>query len=308
MKSVAILGATGPTGWHLTRELLARGHAVRVVSRSVEHLSASFADSGAAALAANLLDRADTARALAGCDTAFVCVGLPTDRIDEHEVIARNVAAAAAPGGVRLVHVSSFWAYLPLRGRPISPDHPREGGGHPIQARRRAEDVLLRAGAAVVNLPDFYGPRVHASTLQNALREAVQGRTVRWLGGRDVPREYVYVPDAMKAVAELSERDEAYGRHWVVPGAGPITLNEILALCEAGLERRPRAQTAGPLLLRLAALFSAELRALLPLLPEYVKPISYDGDALRRLIGDVPVTPYAEGISATLDWLRAEGG
>jgi nucleoside-diphosphate-sugar epimerase len=257
-------------------------------------------------VAANLLDGDDAGRAIAGCETAFVCVGLPMDRIDDHEAVARNVAAAAGPRGVRLVHVSSFWAYLPLRGRPISPDHPREGGGHPIQARRRAEDVLLDAGAAVVNLPDFYGPGVHASTLQNALREAAQGATVRWLGARDVPREYVYVPDAMTAVAELSTRDEAYGRHWVVPGAGPISLNEILALCEARLGRPLRAQPAGPLLLRLAALFSSDLRALLPLLPDYAKPISYDGDALRRLIGEVPATPYAEGIPATLDWLGSD--
>jgi hypothetical protein len=32
--------------------------------------------------------------------------------------------------------------------------------------------VLCEAGAAILHLPDFYGPYVHVSTLQNALNEA----------------------------------------------------------------------------------------------------------------------------------------
>jgi hypothetical protein len=52
-------------------------------------------------------------------------------------------------------------------------------------------------------LPDFYGPSVHVSTLQNALNEAASGKTVNWLGRADTQREYIYVPDAMRIAAAV---------------------------------------------------------------------------------------------------------
>jgi nucleoside-diphosphate-sugar epimerase len=39
---IAIAGATGPTGIHLARELMSRGTAVRVISRSAANLDRSF--------------------------------------------------------------------------------------------------------------------------------------------------------------------------------------------------------------------------------------------------------------------------
>ena len=78
-----------------------------------------------------------------------------------------------------------------------------------MRYRREAEDVLCAAGAAILHLPDFYGPDVHVSTLQNALNEAAFGKTVNWLGRTDVQREYIYVPDAMRiAVEKFDHYDE----------------------------------------------------------------------------------------------------
>jgi nucleoside-diphosphate-sugar epimerase len=66
--------------------------------------------------------------------------------------------------------------------------------------------VLCEAGAAILHLPDFYGPYVHVSTLQNALNEAASGKTVNWLGSADTQREYIYVPDAMRIAAAVGAR------------------------------------------------------------------------------------------------------
>jgi hypothetical protein len=65
--------------------------------------------------------------------------------------------------------------------------------------------MMLVAGAAVVHLPDFFGPEVHTSTVQNALEEAISGKPVSWMGQSDTPREAAYVPDAMRIVANLAE-------------------------------------------------------------------------------------------------------
>jgi hypothetical protein len=66
---------------------------------------------------------------------------------------------------------------------------------------------------------------------------------------------------------------------------------------------RVKLQTAGPLMLRIAALFTRELRPLLPIVPFYAQPIEYDASKLWRLLGELPVTRYGRAIPETLDAL-----
>lgn len=305
MKKVAVLGATGPTGKHLARILAARGLAVRVVSRSEANLARAFADAKFARFAADLMEGESARRAVAGCDTAFDCVGLPMEAIGDHPIIAHQVAEAARGAGCRLVQVSSFWAYLPVIRLPLDEDHPRTGGPFSVRARREAEDILQAAGAAIVHLPDFYGPEVHTSTLQNALADVARGRPARWVGSPDLARDYAYVPDAMDTVARLAERDEAYGERWIVAGAGPVTLTRILEIVAGHLGGAPRVRTAPTWVLRLLALIDGQMHQFLPMVPHYAQAISYSAAKLRRLLGELPVTSYEQGIPATLDWLRA---
>ncbi len=304
MKRVTVLGATGPTGKHLVTELTARGAAVRVVSRNESKLARAFPNPAIERVAANLLEPGAAERAAADSDLVFHCLGFPMDRITDHPVAARNLAAVLN-GGPRCVHVSSYWAYIPIRKLPLTEDHPRVDGNTAVRMRREAEDILQAAGAAVIHLPDFYGPEVHTSTIQRALEQAMEGKAVQWIGSPSVRREYVYVPDAMKAVAELALRPEAFGERWIVPGAGPIAFEEIAEIVEKHLEQPVRLRAAGQFALRMASFFLRDVRAFLPMAPTYISPIHYDGSKLRRLLGEVPATAYAEAIPRTLDWLAA---
>ncbi len=302
---VAILGATGPTGKHLARVLADGGSSVRVISRSEDRLHRAFPEARFEKRAADALDSTATGAALEGCDAVFDCIGLPMATIEQHPATARVIARAAQDTGARIVHVSSFWAYLPVQRLPLDETHPRSGGPRPARMRREAEDILQQAGAAVVHLPDFFGPEVHASTLQNALAEAAAGGTAHWIGATSVERDYTYVPDAMATVAELARHDEAYGERWIVPGAGPASFARLLGIAAKHLGRAPRVQAAPPWLLRLMGFFSRELRGFLPMVPHYVQPIRYDGSKLTALIGEIRRTPYERAIPATLEWLRA---
>ena len=304
LAKAAIVGATGATGIALAAELAAAGIGVRAVARRADALARLFPSAAIEKTPADARDASALARAVAGCDLVVDCIGLPAAAMHEHAVTARNVAAAAKGAGARLLQVSSFWAYLPLGRATLDEAHPRAGGNAYIAARREAEDILQSAGAAVVHLPDFFGPHVAASALQQPLADAARGRAMNWIGPRNLAREYAFVPDAMRLVAALARRPEAYGERWIFPGGGPLTGAEAAAIASRHLGRAVKLRTAGLGLMRIVSLFNRTAREFLPMVPYYLQPIRYDAAKLARLIGPLATTPYDQAIPATIDWLR----
>jgi len=303
MTTIAIVGATGPTGFHLVHAL--RKGNLRVIARGMDRLTQLFPDAAIEKRPADVLEAGAIARALDGCELVYDCIGLPGDQMHLHPVTARNIAGALKQSKARCVQVSSYWAYFPQARATMDESHPREGGPPWVRWRREAEDILHHAGAAILHLPDFYGPQVHASTLQNALTEASQGKTVNWLGKADLPREYIYVPDAMRIAAAIGTRAEAFGRHWCLPGSGPLTGRQAADIASRALGRTAKLRSAGMTTLRLVSLFKKDLRGLLQVAPEYMKPVRYDAGKLVGLLGSPQMTSYQEGIAETLKWIAA---
>ena len=76
--TILVVGASGATGHLLTRELLARGHEVRIIVRSRERLPEDIREHAALTVAeASLLDLsgAELAMQVAGCDAVASCLG-----------------------------------------------------------------------------------------------------------------------------------------------------------------------------------------------------------------------------------------
>ncbi len=304
LEKAAILGATGPVGIHVARELVRREVPCRVVSRRADHLEGVFAGGPVERLPADLGDAAQTRRAVEGCNVAFLCVGFPPNKTHLHPAAARNVAETVTAVGARCVHVSSYWAFLPAAGRQLDEEHPRRGGGPWIRLRREAEDILREAGAAVANLPDFYGPEVHTSSLQNALAEAARGKTMHWLGSADADHAFAFVPDAAATLVSLAGHEDAYGEHWLVPTAGPVNGRRLAAMVEAALERPIKLRSVGLMTIRLLGLVDRNMRGFAQMAPHYMEPLTYETAKIEALLGAQHVTPYEDGVRQTLDWLR----
>jgi nucleoside-diphosphate-sugar epimerase len=304
-KRIAVVGATGPTGRALASELARRKCAVRVVSRRADVLKAHFPAPEFEKKPGDAMEYDSLAVALEGCDLVIDCIGLPGERMAEHPATARNIAQFVRRSGVRCMQVSSYWSFMPLKALPVSERHRREGGPPWACFRRETEDILRNAGGAIVHLPDFFGPHVHTSTLQLGIIDAVNGKPMSWIGPADVERDYIYVPDAMRVAAELLAREEAYGDDWVVPGSGPVSAIRLAGILTKLLKREVRVRAAPPSLLRILSLFKKDLRGLMQIVPEYVKPISFDGAKLTGLLGHTARTPYEDALRATIASIRA---
>ncbi len=305
MTKVAIVGATGPTGIHLATELRKTDTAVRVIARSIERLVQLFADTAIEKWPADILDANATLRAVEGCDLVYDCIGLPGDQMHLHPVTARNVGGALRRTKARCVHVSSYWAYYPQVRDQMNESHPRSGGPPWVRYRREAEDILSDAGAAILHLPDFYGPQVRVSTLQNLLNEAASGKTANWLGNADVQREYIYVPDAMRIAAAIGGRTEAFGGHWCLPGGGPLSGRQAAEIAGRHLRRPVKLRSAGMMAVRVVSLFNKELRGFRQIAPNYMKPVAYEARKLGALLGPPQMTSYDAGIGQTLAWIAS---
>lgn len=303
MHTAAVIGATGPTGKHLSRELVSRGIGVRVISRSAANLDRAFAGFDAEQVVADAVNTEAVRHAIEGCDVAFDCIGLPPERMDLHPATAKTIVDAASAAGVRCVQISSFWSYLPTRSLPINEGSPREGGNYYIQMRRQAEDIVLAGGGAVLHLPDFFGPEVHASSLQNFLLESATDGRANWIGSAETDRDYVYVPDAMRVAVDLAGRSDAYGKRWVLGGSGALSARRAAEIAGGHLGRKIAIRSAPPWMLKIISLFSADLRGFMPMVPYYAQPVSFDEGHLAELIGPIEHTVYADAIPATLDWI-----
>lgn len=304
-QTTVIVGATGPTGIHLCRELAGRGWHVRAASRGRKHLEEKLGDLTPVVelVPADALDPTSLRPVVEGADLVVDAIGLPPERMADHPATARNLAEAAGEVGARCLQVSSYWAFFPHQGEVVDEDHPREGGHEWFRWRREAEDILLEAGAAVVHLPDFFGPEVHTSTVQMALEEALEGSPVNALGDPGVQREMAYVPDAMRLVADLAGRDEAYGTDWGIPGNGTASVRDLARIASEHLGREVKVRSVAPWLLRILALVMPSLRPAVPLAPHYSRPVRYDTGKVQGLLGSVELTPLEEALKATLDWL-----
>jgi nucleoside-diphosphate-sugar epimerase len=159
MMKIAIIGATGPTGIHLVTELRKTIASVRVIARSTDRLAWLFPEPAVEKWPADVLDADATLRAIEGCELVYDCIGLPGDQMHLHPVTTRNIAGPLRHTKARCAQVSSYWAYYPQVRTEMNESHPRIGGPPWVRYRREAEDALCAAGAAILHLPDFYGPQ-----------------------------------------------------------------------------------------------------------------------------------------------------
>lgn len=304
MTTVSVFGATGGIGRRLVPELRGRGVDVRAVSRSRENLERAFGGGGAELTVADVGDPGAAAEAAEGSDVVVHAVGLPAEEFDRHVPLARSAVEAASRAGARSFLVTSYWSYGIGDEGAMAEDRPRRGASRMSEVRERQEEVFLEADGAVARLPDFFGPERGVSLLNDGLEDIASGDRASWPGDPDVPRDFLFYPDAGAILADMVLEERCYGRPWNVPGSGAEPPRALLRRAADLVGEELRLRRIRRWMAFLVAPFDSEVRAFLDVMPLYEAPAVLDCGALRELLGPVETTPYDDALEETLRWME----
>ena len=221
----------GPVGTTTAEALVARGHTVRVLSRSggrstetVEHRQVDATDVDALTAAAT------------GAAALYNALNPDYTRwATDWPPMAAALLGAAERTGARLVTMSNLYGY----GRPTGPMTPETPfAATDIKGKVRARmwtDALAAHEAGRVQVTearaaDFVGPQVPPaqSHLGRQVERVRRGRRAWVIGDPDAPRTWAYMPDVAATLAVLGTDDRALGRAWHVPSNPPRSQRQAL--------------------------------------------------------------------------------
>ena len=311
-RKALVLGASGGIGGELARQLRDAGWSVHALQRGV---AAEGARDGITWWRGDALNRADVARAAAGCAVIVHAVNPPGYRDWDRLVVpmVENTAAVAAALGATVVLPGTVYNYGPdALAAPIGEDAPQRPltrkGAIRVELERRLE-IASRQGARViiVRAGDFFGPRPGNNWFSQGLVKP--GRPVTSIANPAAPgvgHQWAYLPDVARTIVALLARRDRLGAferfhmagHWDADGRQMAEAIQRVVARRSG--RTPRIGATPWWLLRLAAPFVTTLRELQEMRYLWRQPVRLVNARLREVLGEEPHTPLDQAVEAAL--------
>ncbi|MFI2613068.1 NAD-dependent epimerase/dehydratase family protein [Kitasatospora sp. NPDC018619] len=301
-----VLGASGPIGEELTRELY-RGftHDIRLVSRNPEKIHDTDQ-----LVRADLTDPKATSRAVDGSQVAYLTVGLPMDSglwERQFPVMMRNVIDACAAHGTKLVFFDNTYMY-PGTTAPQTESTAFAPNGRKGRVRARIATALLDAMSAgtveavICRAPEFYGPGKTKSLTNSLVFDRIKaGKRPFVPVSAKTRRSLIWTPDAGRAMALIGNTPDAYGQTWHLPvDRRLLTYADIVRVAEGVTGRRIRYTVLPLAAFTVGGRFVGPLGEVRELLPRYRGDNVFDTSKFTARFPDFPVTSYQEGITEIL--------
>lgn len=252
---VAVTGADGFIGSHLTEELVKAGYRVKAMAiynsqgsygwldtlgpEVMEYVDVQLGDIRDAGSVRALMQDAQTVYHLAALIAIPYSYVAPRSYVETNITGTLNVLECARDlGTTRIVHTSTSEVYGTARTVPIHETHPLQGqspySATKIGADKLAESYYLSFELPVVTLRPFntYGPRQSArAVIPTIISQIAAGRRDIKLGDLRPTRDFNYVSDTARAFRAVGEAGpEVLGRTLNAGSGREITVGDTVKL------------------------------------------------------------------------------
>jgi nucleoside-diphosphate-sugar epimerase len=324
--AVLVTGASGFLGGRLAQVLVARGEAVRILTRpnsDTRHLAGLPIEIVQGDLAAT----ASLAAAVKDVTHIYHCAACSTDWAPWDVFYAANVAgvrylldaALQVTSLQRFLHVSTTDVY----GYPADPCdecHPLTDVGLPYNRTKcQGEECVWEASrrglpVTVVRPATIYGPR--SKDFGTEIAKLIRQGTMAVVDGGRSPGGFCYVNNAVDAIIRAAIVPETLGRPYnLADGTGATWRSYVDALADGLGEPRPWINIPSTIAFPLARAMESTHSLLRlpgrPLLTRHAVYLlsrnqQYPIDKARCDFGLSPVVPFDEGVAHTVNWLRKD--
>ncbi|MFH1750961.1 MAG: SDR family NAD(P)-dependent oxidoreductase [Candidatus Micrarchaeota archaeon] len=308
---ILVTGGCGFIGSHVVDELIGRGHEVEVLSRPNCHLQNIREHKQISHHNADISDRQKVLEeinskfdgiihmsALVNVDQS---ISEPIRFLDVNVGGTVNVMDAARQKGInRFLHMSTCEVYGNISEGKASEEHPLNPRSPYAVSKFAAERYVLayaytypEMGIRIVRGFNQYGPRQSAekfgAVIPKFISSALGGQKMRVFGGGSQTRDYVFVTDTARGIADAFEG--------AVPNGDIFNLatgmdHSIKELAERIASLSGKTQTE--------AIENVEGRS-----GELMRSIG-DYSKARRFLGWEPKISFDDGLRITYDWFKAQ--
>lgn len=291
-----VIVGSGPVGMATAEHLLARGHEVRMVTRS------GTGPSTVERIAADATDAERLASLAAGADALYNCASPPYHRwLVLWPPLAAAFLHAAERSGAVLVTMSNLYGYGDVTG-PITEDLPLAATMPKLRIRAdmwRAALAAHEAGRVRVTearASDFVGRGARTLFTTRVVPRVLAGKPALVPANLDIPHSLTYTGDVGATLATLGTDPRAWGRAWHVPTAPPVSLREAaVRLAAVAGAPEPRLREMPEAVLWLGGLVNAEAREFRKVRYQYVRPWVLDSSAAQQTFSLTP-TPLDDAL------------
>jgi nucleoside-diphosphate-sugar epimerase len=311
--SVLILGANGRLGSAAVAAFLAAGWRVKALVRGAfaeaAVIIADSADEGALeVVSADALAPDAILAAAQGVSVIVNALNVPFgDWARDTPRLTDAVTRAAAKTGATVLlagNVYHYGASMPAKLSELSPAKPSDKLG---EVRLEMEKIYGRRapleGFQVLNVRagDFFGParsKASGGWFDSHIAAKIQQGKLSYPGPLDVLHTWAYLPDLSRAMVALAQHRAALSQVETVGFPGyHLTGAELIGALENMLERRLRIRRTPWRLIRVASIFSANLRGVLQTEYLWRTPHAIDAEKFHKLLPDFVATPLATALA-----------
>ena len=323
---VLVTGATGFTGGHLARALVAAGHDVSALVREREsEPAATLARAGITLVAGDLRDTNALTAATAGVEVVYHLAaiyrqaGVPAETYRSVNAVGSQqvVEAAARAGARRVVHCSTVGVHGDVERPPANEDAPLKPGDVYQETKLEGERLVQAAGArlgievAIARPSGIYGP---GDRRLLRLFRGVARRRWFTLGSGEIYYHLTYIDDLVDGFRLCGTHPAAAGHTYILSGPEVTTLNELVAITAevAGVKPPTLRLPVWPFWLAGAAceVLCRPLGIEPPIYRRrvdfFTKSRAFDITRAREELGYAPAVDLREGIRRTLTWYREQ--